>query len=299
MVSSRNGERAGDAKVPGRGARGDVRGTELWSLAAARVEAALAVGALAPLESARFEVEDAGVRFVVRLLAERREKPRSPGGPRPVAANPFLPYDESLFVADLGSRHVCLLNKFPVVSPHLLIVTRAFEDQQTLLTAADFEALLGSMDGVPTLGFYNGGPRAGASQPHKHLQVVRLPLGLGPEATPLGAALAAGVQLPFAFAQEPLPGDGSLAKRAGAAHDRYLALRERCALRDPAAPYNLLLSADRMTLIPRREECWRGISVNALGFAGSLLAANAAELSALRAAGPMEALRQTGMPPGS
>ena len=55
--------------------------------------------------------------------------------------NPFLPYDEELFVADLSDTHVALLNKYNVLDHHLLLVTRAFEEQESLLTRGDFEAL--------------------------------------------------------------------------------------------------------------------------------------------------------------
>src|SRR5207237_2327023 len=63
-----------------------------------------------------------------------------------------------------------------VLREHLLIVTKQYEDQRTLLTERDFEALAIAMRDAEVLGFYNGGQEAGASQTHKHLQVVTLPL---------------------------------------------------------------------------------------------------------------------------
>ena len=79
-------------------------------------------------------------------------------------------------VAALGDAHVVVLNKFPVIDRHLLIVTRHFEDQHNPLTQADFDALAAVIAAHGGLGFYNGGAVAGASQPHKHLQWVPLPL---------------------------------------------------------------------------------------------------------------------------
>lgn len=55
-------------------------------------------------------------------------------------ANPFLPYDEALWVGHLSDTHTLLLNKFNVVQHHLLVVTRQFESQLDWLTEADFEA---------------------------------------------------------------------------------------------------------------------------------------------------------------
>lgn len=57
-------------------------------------------------------------------------------------ANPFLSYDEALWVAHLSDTHTCLLNKFNVVPHHALVVTREFQRQTDPLTAADFEATL-------------------------------------------------------------------------------------------------------------------------------------------------------------
>ena len=45
---------------------------------------------------------------------------------------------------------------------------------------ADFDALARGLAAIDGLAFYNGGTVAGASQPHKHLQLVPVPLGVGP-----------------------------------------------------------------------------------------------------------------------
>ena len=56
-------------------------------------------------------------------------------------------------------------------------------------------------------------------------------------------------------------------------------------------PYNLLLCRRWMLLVPRRREDFDGVSVNALGFAGSLLVPDREHLERLRRAGPGQALR--------
>ena len=90
--------------------------------------------------------------------------------------NPFLPYEPDLYVADVSPTHVCILNKYNVVDLHLLIITRAFEHQESRLRLPDFQALWRCLVEYDSLGFYNSGHLSGASQPHKHLQVVPLPL---------------------------------------------------------------------------------------------------------------------------
>jgi ATP adenylyltransferase len=65
----------------------------------------------------------------------------------------------------------------------------------------------------------------------------------------------------------------------------------------PASPYNLLATRRWLLLVPRLREFFEGISVNALGFAGSLLVKNAAQLEVLRTRGPMTALQSVSLPP--
>ena len=71
---------------------------------------------------------DGSAEFNVRVLAnlQRKFKQRRE---QPEGFNPFLPYEQELFVANVSDRHVALLNKFNVVDHHLLIVTRQFETQ--------------------------------------------------------------------------------------------------------------------------------------------------------------------------
>jgi hypothetical protein len=67
--------------------------------------------------------------------------------------NPFLPYDEELWVADLNKTHTLLLNKFNLVDHHTLVVTREFEKQEVPLTAADLASTLAVMAvSVPKIG---------------------------------------------------------------------------------------------------------------------------------------------------
>ena len=157
----------------------------------------LASGVLRPIETGQEFLDDGGVRFVIRVAAnlarkaavrERQDLSQRAGGPPP---NPFLPHEPALFVADLTDTHLALLNKFNVLDHHLLIVTRRFVHQETLLDEADFTAQSLAMADHAGLGFYNGGAVAGASQPHKHLQWAPLPLVESGPAVPIAPLLPA------------------------------------------------------------------------------------------------------------
>ncbi len=246
-------------------------------------------------------MEQGGIKFVVRVV-ENVERKRIARLMQPSDANPFLPYDEDLYVTQVSDSHVCLLNKFNVVEHHLLIVTRDFESQDSMLTAADFEALWLCLAEFDSLVFYNSGTIAGASQPHKHLQQVSLPIGAGPERMPMDGPIAltklvngmgAVPVLPFlnALADTSDLAVASPAEAAQPTLDMYREMLARLGCRPPTDSYNLLATRDWMLVVPRSAEKYRTISVNSLGFAGSLLVRNEEELGLVRDVGPLDILQ--------
>jgi ATP adenylyltransferase len=279
---------------------------------------ALAGGALQPIATGCEYVEERGVTFFVRILAnfqrkaeQRAAQERAGSAGRP--ANPFLPYEPALFVADVSESHVAILNKFNVVERHLLIVTRRFEEQRSLLTPGDFAAWWRCLGEFESLGFYNGGPEAGASQAHKHLQLVPLPLAPQGPAIPIapllphpregaGPGRVRGFDFCHAFARLPPAADECAAARQ--AYEAYVSLLGQAGLATPTGggddlqsePYNLLACREWLLLVPRSREFSGSISVNALGFAGALLVRDEEALQALRAAGPFAVLRETARP---
>lgn len=288
---------------------------QLQETVRAQARHALACGALRPIETEQRFIDDGGIRFVIRMVSSLREKAERQADNLAAALqsgrqrNPFLPYDEDLFVARLSPSHVCLLNKFNVIDHHLLIVTSAYEDQEMLLTEADFAALWACLDTLGGLGFYNGGTCAGASQPHKHLQLIPLPIADDGPAIPIAPLLAAAgaetlttlSRLPFRHAYARLgagrSGTPDAAKAAYAFYRRALVMAGIGALAADGgerhrAPYNLLMTRDWMLIVPRARERFEGISINALGFAGSLFVRDAREFALLERAGPMTALQQ-------
>ncbi len=286
----------------------------LWDTLVERTRAAQECRALRPIETTQRFIEDGGVRFVLRQVSSLAHKARDKAARSAEPANPFLPYEEPLFVADISETHVALLNKFNVIAHHLLIVTRRFEDQERLLSVADFDALWICMAEFDALGFYNGGTPAGASQPHKHLQMVPLPMAPPAPGLPMEALLRntqePGITtvpgLPFAHAFCRLPRGIERNPTAAAAFSeiRYLELLTTAGIPPtPApegprqsAPYNLLLTRDWMLLVPRSREHFERVSVNALAYAGSLFVRDDAQMGRVVRAGPMRVLAAVGMP---
>ena len=279
-----------------------------------RTTHALRTGALQPISTTTQWINEDGVDFVVRVLDGQAEKPASRGSDLAVypKRNPFLPCDPDLFVADISATHRCLLNKYTVLTDHLLIVTRDFEHQETWLTRQDFQALWACMAEFDGLGFYNGGFAAGASQPHKHLQYVPFPLvSSGPDIPieallPLGlpGAIQASNALPFLhrFVRFDHSGRESLATRVEEGFEAYVSLLSSVGMdvadvenggRQSGA-YNMLMTRKWMLIVPRSQAGVDGISVNALGFAGHLLARDQRQVETIRQNGPLALLRHVG-----
>ncbi len=292
----------------------------LWDMIVTTGERALERGAQLPIPTEYEFIEENGVRFFVRVLSrlgqkdEEREKPGNAfltGSP----VNPFLPYEKDLCVTGVSDTHVALLNKFNVVEHHLLIVTREFEDQENLLTVRDFEALWACMNEYHSLGFYNGGEAAGASQPHKHLQVVPLPLAPeGPEIPidPLlkdireedDSGIIPGFPFIHLFARYPEKISGSPGAAAETSFGLYAKMLGKLGQETPAprvlkkqsSPYCLLITREWMLLVPRVREFFGSISLNSLAFAGSFFVRNSEQAGMLRKTGPIAALRNVAVP---
>ena len=278
-----------------------IRPDQLAARIRAQSERALTTGALKPIPTEVETLRDGGLDFQVRIapsledkIREAREQQAEAAAGRP--ADPFAAPEPDLYLGPLSDSHYGLLNKFPVLANHLLVVTRAFEDQQTPLNGADFAALEPCLVEAGGLGFYNAGPTAGASQPHKHLQLVPpLQAGttapapvealLGPERLNAAASKVDALPFPHAVcALDPAAGaEGMLA--------RYHALRRAAGLGADNAPYNLLVTRRWMLLVPRSREGFEGIMVNALGFAGGFLVRHRDDLAHLRRVGPMRVLQ--------
>ncbi|MCC5615289.1 phosphorylase [Nostoc sp. CHAB 5836] len=281
----------------------------LWTSVKQRTEHGLKCGALLSIATEFEFVEQDNVRFLVRILSnlnrkkaakEKQEKQSATSGQK---FNPFLPYEEDLFVANISDTHVCILNKFNVVDDHLLIITRAFEEQESLLTLEDFTAMWACLADFDGLAFYNSGKIAGASQGHKHLQLVPLPLAPSGPQIPIEPLLTSAQfhesnltlpRLPFIHAFAPLNPHWVQSPFTGAQTtlEVYRTLLDAVGLDAmQLGAYNLLMTREWMLIVPRSQEHFQSISVNSLGFAGALLVRNAAEMEILKAQGPMTILK--------
>ena len=288
---------------------------KLWQRLTEQTRLALISGSLVSIDTDFSFIEDGGVRFMVRLAKNLKRKAADSSGQSTEHKktgkrfNPFLPPEADLLVGTIPPEHIAVLNKFNVVNNHLLIVTKDFVDQETLLTRQDFRVLIWSMNEFPSLAFYNGGKIGGASQPHKHLQLVPLPLCGAKTGTPMDAIIHTDElsdspqsisTLPFTHRIAALPvKPRNINTTAEALFQCYRAMLDDLGLspveRDgvwwQTSPYNLLVTRDWMLLVPRVREKIEDISINSLGFAGSLFVFDETALQRVHEIGPMQALK--------
>ncbi|MEN9517449.1 MAG: hypothetical protein RLZZ381_37 [Cyanobacteriota bacterium] len=287
----------------------------LWSKTTQQTELARQCGALKSIETEYHLIQQQDISFVVRTLSNLARKEQASKkqhqqehqtGKR---IDPFLPYEKDLFVGNLSDSHLCLLNKFNVVNNHLLIVTRDFESQTNLLNLQDFTALWYCLQEIDGLAFFNGGKTAGASQSHKHLQLIPLPFLPNIMHQPLEEAIAnitfknsLGKLDSFAFrhgiATLNISNQHSAEVVAEIMLQKYHALLDYVGFKITAqtqqqpGAYNFLATREWMMIVPRSRESFQNIPINSLGFAGSLFVRDRSSLKLLQQLTPLKLLTE-------
>ncbi|CAG8479062.1 5827_t:CDS:2 [Cetraspora pellucida] len=290
---------------------------------AERYNRALQRGELSFIESEVAHIEDKGIEFEIRIAPSLAKKPTGNLGakdelqqkPKP---DPFLPYSQELFVQEHGIYNI-LLNKFCVVPRHIVIATKDFEKQTDPLNPEDLESIWYCMMQIksqPTVAFFNCGELSGASQPHKHIQLIPLPNDAR-FAPPINACI-------YEVQEFKKPGENFDIPKLPYVH--HIALLDPQRLsghhghhgevsqylndvfhslldamieglhkqsfsigRNPLS-YNLIMTHTWFMIVPRSREKYEQISVNSLGFAGMLLTRSEEELELVKNVGVLNVL---------
>ena len=269
-----------------------MRAEHFWQQALAVSERARSSGALIPLDTEL--LQPPGIEpFVLRQLLSRPPRHLAAGGPKP---NPFLPWDRPLQVALLSSGHVLLLNKFPVQCAHLLVITQQWQPQSGWLVQQDWDAVATVAADTGGLWFFNSSATAGASQPHRHLQL--LPRHQGEASCPIAARLEAqlaGEAPPWPWAyrlsRRHHPGGADELAELYQRHCLDLGLGQPGEILSPAHAYNLVFNDHWFLTVRRVREHQAGFSINGLGFAGYLLCTASSDRTWLASPGPWALLQ--------
>ena len=227
--------------------------------------------------------------FIIRKLDTSKFKKDLKIGPK---VNPFNPWDKPLEIEKIGKTHQLILNKYPVQIGHILLITNKWMPQNGWLDINDWYAIKTVNNDTSGLWFFNSGPLAGASQPHRHIQLLRRDIRenvcprdkwfLNFNKYKVNNKLFKNIIVrPFNFSDN-----------INDIYRIYVELSMDIGLGNPLKdkipkkPYNLLITNRWIALIKRANDKILGFSVNALGFAGYLLVTEKSDTRYLKSNGP-------------
>ena len=235
-----------------------------------------------------------GNDFVIRELDITKFKKRTLIGPK---KNPFKPWDKILEIDSIGSDHQLILNKYPVQPGHILLITNEWKEQNGWIDKKDWEAIKKVNNDTTGLWFFNSGPLAGASQPHRHIQLLRrnkLELSCPREKWFLDFSNVN--RKKDKFSKNIIINKFSKSLNEENIYQIYKDLSNKIGLGDPKLdkkpkyPYNLIFTDNWIVLVKRKTDNLHGISINALGFAGYILVTERSDIKYLKKFGPEKLL---------
>ncbi len=232
--------------------------------------------------------------FIIRKLDTSKFNKKNFYGPK---QNPFCPWEKILEIDKIGYNHVLILNKYPVQEGHILLITNNWKPQNGWLDINDWKAIQKVNKDTSGLWFFNSSPIAGASQPHRHFQLLRRSkdeiscprekwfLDMKLDNDRYSKLKKNIVVCNFNFLENTI-----------SLFEMYLELCKKIGLGDPNKdkkpryPYNLLITNKWIAIIKRSNDHIHGFSINALGFAGYLLVTENSDLNYLKKFGPEKLL---------
>ena len=235
-----------------------------------------------------------GNDFVIRELDINKFKKNTFIGPK---INPFKPWDNILEIDSIGNDHQLILNKYPVQLGHILLITKKWKEQNGWIDIKDWEAIKEVNKDTSGLWFFNSGPLAGASQPHRHIQLLRRsPSELSCPREKWILDFNKINYINQKLSKNIIVKEFSKSLNEENIHQIYCDLLYRLGLGEPKTdkkpryPYNLVFTNDWMLLIKRKTDNLFGISINALGFAGYILVTKKSDINYLKKFGPEKLL---------
>lgn len=283
--------------------------TDLWEKVITQTNHAINCGALQSIVTNNEFIEDTNIKFLVKILDNFAQKEnlqqQETQQKTEKKVDPFLPYEKDLFVTNLSDTHLCLLNKYNVFDYHLLITTRVFKEQQSWLDLNDFAALYQCLLHINGLGFYNSGRLSGASQHHKHLQLVPFPLSHEVDKIPIESIIKeidfqdnigclSNFNFSHALTKINLANEKTHSQNSLIMLENYqkllMAINLSLHQEKPTVDYNLLVTREWMMIIERSQASYESIPVNSLGFAGTFLVKNQKQMEQLKELTPLRIL---------
>tara|TARA_Y100001968_G_scaffold120578_1_gene109790 strand:- start:1664 stop:2506 length:843 start_codon:yes stop_codon:yes gene_type:complete len=273
----------------------------IWSLSLKKTEEAIESKSLIPFDTKLDILECNNYNYELRILIDKPTNKDNKEGPK---QNPFKPWDKDLEISKVLETHVLILNKYPVEIGHMLLITKDWMPQNGWLDYKDWEALVEVSQDTSGLWFFNNSEKAGASQPHRHLQLLRRPEDnfVCPRQKWFEDFIIGKFSSNYNLNKSCLVYPRQNINSAQELNDIYLRLCKEMDIGDPLnnnvpkKSYNLLITNNWFALITRSQESFKGFSINGLGFAGYFLVTTKSDLDWLKVHSPESLLSSVVMP---
>ena len=272
-----------------------MRSETYWEKALKQTSLSISKKSLYPLETKVVTEEFYDKNdFIIRKLDTSKFKKEICYGPK---QNPFNPWEKILEIEKIGNHHQLILNKYPVQSGHILLITNSWKPQNGWLDINDWVAIQKVNKNTSGLWFFNSSPIAGASQPHRHFQLLRR--SNGQVACPREKwflDLKISNENETKLKKSIVVSHFNFQENSSKIYNLYLELTKKIGLGDPSNdekprhPYNILITNKWIAIIRRRFDHLHGFSINGLGFAGYLLITKKSDINYLKNNGPEKLL---------
>ena len=232
--------------------------------------------------------------FIIRKLDTSKFNKTKIYGPK---QNPFCPWEKVLEIDNIGDKHQLILNKYPVQKGHILLITNTWKPQNGWLDVSDWIAIQKVNKDTSGLWFFNSSPIAGASQPHRHFQLLRRSkeeISCPRENWFLETKLDKDSD--SKLKNSIIVSKFNFFENSTSLFEVYLYLCKKIGLGDPfndkkpRYPYNVLITNTWIAIIKRSNDHIHGFSINGLGFAGYLLVTEKSDINFLKKFGPEKLL---------
>ena len=233
--------------------------------------------------------------FIIRKLdTSKFKKHKIIYGPK---QNPFCPWEKKLEIDKIGDKHQLILNKYPVQKGHILLITNNWKPQNGWLDINDWRAIQKVNKDTSGLWFFNSSPIAGASQPHRHFQLLRRSKDeISCPREEWFLKMKFDRDSDSKLKKSMIVSEFDFLKNSTYIFELYLELCEKLGLGDPVTdmeprhPYNLLITNKWIAIIKRSYDHIHGFSINGLGFAGYLMVTEKSDINYLKQIGPEKLL---------
>ena len=273
-----------------------MRSEIIWSKALEVSKKAVDSGAIIPLDTQKYKSNKEYCDYELRFLKSPIPKYLIEYGPK---RNPFIPWDKRLEIQTISNKHTLILNKYPVQIGHLLLITNKWKPQNGWLDIYDFDAIEYVDNDTSGLWFFNSSKEAGASQPHRHFQL--LPRHQYEIICPRYDWFCSllnnnNTESLISHSISIQPRNKNVKFKSQDLYNSYKSMIDEMNLGDfdinskPLKPYNLLITSEWIALIVRKTDRSNGFSINALGFAGYFLGTKRSNVDTLIKFGPEKIL---------